>query len=64
MNEIHPLEPIPNPLLDQRDFVVPAALEDQVLQLAAEKVGKESDSRRELLKGRTLRDVYEEYGVL
>jgi regulator of RNase E activity RraA len=44
--------------------VVPAALEGQVLQLAAEKVGKESDSRRELLKGRTLHDVYNEYGVL
>jgi regulator of RNase E activity RraA len=44
--------------------VVPATLEDQVLQLAAEKVGKESDSRRELLKGRTLHDVYNEYGVL
>ncbi len=44
--------------------VVPSALEDNVLNLAAEKVGKESDSRRELLKGRTLRDVYDEYGVL
>ncbi len=44
--------------------VVPSALEDKVLNLAAEKVGKESDSRRELLKGRTLRDVYSEYGVL
>jgi regulator of RNase E activity RraA len=44
--------------------VVPSAVEDQVLNLAAEKVGKESDSRRELLKGRTLRDVYKEYGVL
>jgi regulator of RNase E activity RraA len=44
--------------------VVPSALEDKVLNLAAEKVGKESDSRRELLKGRTLRSVYNEYGVL
>lgn len=44
--------------------VVPSALEDKVLNLAAEKVGKESDSRRELLKGRTLREVYDEYGVL
>ena len=26
MNEIHPTEPIPNPLLDQPDFAVPAAL--------------------------------------
>jgi len=44
--------------------VVPSALEDKVLNLAAEKVGKESDSRRELFQGRTLRSVYEEYGVL
>jgi 4-hydroxy-4-methyl-2-oxoglutarate aldolase len=44
--------------------VVPSGLEDQVLNLAAEKVGKESDSRRELLKGRTLREVYDKYGVL
>ncbi len=44
--------------------VVPSALEDPVLSLAAEKVGKESDSRRQLLQGRTLRDVYNEYGVL
>jgi 4-hydroxy-4-methyl-2-oxoglutarate aldolase len=44
--------------------VVPSALEDNVLNLAAEKVGKENDSRRELLQGRTLRDVYNQYGVL
>ena len=44
--------------------VVPSVLEDQVLNLAAEKVGKESDSRRELLQGRTLREVYDTYGVL
>lgn len=44
--------------------VVPSAQEDKVLNLAAEKVGKESDSRRELFQGRTLRSVYNEYGVL
>ncbi len=44
--------------------VVPSAVEDPVLNLAAEKVGKESDTRRGLLQGRTLRDVYDEYGVL
>jgi len=44
--------------------VVPSAVEDKVLNLAAEKVGKESDSRRELFQGRTLRSVYNEYGVL
>ncbi len=44
--------------------VVPREVEDEVLRLAEEKVGKENDSRRELLKGRTLRDVYNQYGVL
>jgi 4-hydroxy-4-methyl-2-oxoglutarate aldolase len=44
--------------------VVPRDVEDEVLQRAAEKVGKENDSRRELLNGRTLRDVYNEYRVL
>jgi regulator of RNase E activity RraA len=44
--------------------VVPTEVEDEVLRLAAEKVGKENDSRRELLAGRTLRDVYNQYRVL
>jgi 4-hydroxy-4-methyl-2-oxoglutarate aldolase len=44
--------------------VVPNAVEDEVLKLAAEKAGKENESRRELLKGRTLRDVYDQYRVL
>jgi len=44
--------------------VVPRALEDEVLRLAEEKVGKENASRCELLKGRSLRDVYDEYRVL
>jgi 4-hydroxy-4-methyl-2-oxoglutarate aldolase len=44
--------------------VVPAAVENDVLHLAAEKVGKENDTRRELLKGRSLHDVYDQYGVL
>ena len=44
--------------------VVPKAVEDDVLRLAQEKVGKENDSRRELLKGRSLRDVYNQYRVL
>jgi regulator of RNase E activity RraA len=44
--------------------VIPRALEDRVLELAAEKVGKENQSRLELLKGRSLRDVYDEFGVL
>jgi 4-hydroxy-4-methyl-2-oxoglutarate aldolase len=44
--------------------VIPQQLEEKVIRLAAEKVGKENDSRCELLKGRTLRDVFGEYGVL
>ncbi|HEX4120323.1 MAG TPA: RraA family protein [Verrucomicrobiae bacterium] len=44
--------------------VIPKKIEDKVLELAADKVGKESASRRELLKGRRLRDVYDEFGVL
>jgi len=44
--------------------VVPRTVEDEVLRLAEEKVGKENASRRELLQGRTLRDVYNQYRVL
>ena len=44
--------------------VIPRQVEEQVLALAAAKVDKESSTRRELLKGRSLRDVFNEYGVL
>lgn len=44
--------------------VVPGEVEAEVLRLAEEKIGKENASRRELLKGRTLRDVFNEYRVL
>ncbi len=44
--------------------VVPRAVEEKVLSLAEEKVGKENESRRELMNGRSLRDVFREYGVL
>jgi regulator of RNase E activity RraA len=44
--------------------VIPGNVEDEVLRLAEEKVGKENESRRELLKGRSLRDVYNQYRVL
>jgi len=43
---------------------VPKAVEKQVLTLALEKVGKENESRAELLAGRSLREVYDKYGVL
>ncbi len=44
--------------------VVPRQVEAQVLELAKDKAGKESLSRRELLAGKTLRQVYDIYGVL
>lgn len=44
--------------------VVPATIEDEVLRRAALKVAAENATRRELLNGRTLRDVFAEYGVL
>jgi regulator of RNase E activity RraA len=44
--------------------VVPRQVEHQVLELAREKAGKESLTRQDLLKGRTLREVYDTYGVL
>jgi 4-hydroxy-4-methyl-2-oxoglutarate aldolase len=44
--------------------VVPQEVESRVLELAREKVGKESLTRRDLLAGKTLREVYDTYGVL
>jgi 4-hydroxy-4-methyl-2-oxoglutarate aldolase len=44
--------------------VVPKAVEADALRLAAEKAGKETASRRDLLNGDSLRAVYNRYGVL
>ena len=44
--------------------VVPREAEQEALALAREKAGKESASRKALREGRTLRDVYDEFGVL
>lgn len=44
--------------------VVPREVEAAVLEEAHRKVGKENLSRQELRDGRTLREVYETYGVL
>lgn len=44
--------------------VVPKHVENRVLELAAAKIDKENASRRELLNGRSLRAVYDEFGVL
>ena len=44
--------------------VIPRSLEDETLALAHEKVTKENHSRRDLLRGDTLRAVFDRYGVL
>lgn len=44
--------------------VVPKAVEQQALQEAQDKAGKESATRKELLEGKTLREVFDRYGVL
>ncbi len=44
--------------------VVPREAEAEALRLAAEKAGKESASRKAIVEGRSLRDVYDTFGVL
>ena len=44
--------------------IIPQVVELEVLRLAQEKVGKESLSRQELLRGKSLREVFDTYGVL
>ncbi len=44
--------------------VIPKAAEQDVLSLALEKVGKENVTRKELLEGKSLRQVYDTYHVL
>jgi len=44
--------------------VIPQGIEERVLALARAKVGAESLSRQELLQGKSLREVYDRYGVL
>ncbi len=44
--------------------VIPREVEEQVLELAADKAGRENASRAELLQGRTLREVFDKYGAL
>ena len=44
--------------------VIPEEVEDKALSRAAEKVSRENNTRRELLEGKLLADVYEKYGVL
>jgi regulator of RNase E activity RraA len=44
--------------------VVPREIEDKALELAYEKGFKENESRMDLLKGDSLRTVFDRYGVL
>jgi len=44
--------------------VIPREIEETVKRLAVEKVRKENTSRKELLAGLTLREVFDKYGVL
>jgi regulator of RNase E activity RraA len=44
--------------------VVPAEVEDRVIERAIDKVSRENASRQELLGGARLRDVYQRHGVL
>jgi 4-hydroxy-4-methyl-2-oxoglutarate aldolase len=44
--------------------VIPREVEDVALRRAHEKLNKENLSRRDLLSGRTLREVFDQYGVL
>ena len=44
--------------------VVPQEVEAQVLEMAQVKVGRETQSRQDLMAGKSLREVYDTYGVL
>src|SRR5215831_8854221 len=44
MMEVHPTEPIPNPLFEQPGFAVPAALEEEINELIAHYPQKRSAS--------------------
>jgi regulator of RNase E activity RraA len=44
--------------------VIPSRMVKEVLELAADKVRREDNSRQELLEGAYLKDVFQKYGVL
>ena len=44
--------------------MIPREVEEDVIQRALEKVEGENKTRLELQAGRTLREVYEKYGIL
>ncbi|MFB3041935.1 MAG: RraA family protein, partial [Candidatus Poribacteria bacterium] len=44
--------------------VIPKKVENKVIEAALEKVSGENRTRDELLKGSTLKEVYDKYGIL
>jgi regulator of RNase E activity RraA len=44
--------------------VVPKEIESKVFELAQDKVQRENYSRKELLEGKSLREVFDKYGAL
>jgi len=44
--------------------VIPKDMEPKVFELAHDKAHRENESRRELLDGKSLREVYDKYGAL
>lgn len=44
--------------------VVPKQLEHKLYKLVSDKVSAENKSRKELLEGKILREVYDKYGAL
>jgi regulator of RNase E activity RraA len=44
--------------------VIPAAVVPEVVSMATDKVSRENNSRKELMDGAFLKDVYDKYGVL
>ena len=44
--------------------VIPAAVVPEVVSMATDKVSRENSSRKELMDGAFLKDVYDKYGVL
>ena len=45
-------------------IVIPAAVVDEAVRMATDKVARENHTRAELMEGAYLRDVYAKYGVL
>lgn len=44
--------------------VIPQDMEEKVFELALDKAHRENQSRKELLEGKSLREVYDKYGAL